>query len=162
MGGESLFFVGLPKSGKTTFAYELALAVAKGTPFLGTPTRQGGVLIIAVEEHLDDVAARLRTLGMSKTDPIGVIVPPIADSPETFRKLRDEIKKRRARLVILDSLSTFWSVDNESASAQVNRWFRQIVDVARETGATRLIIHHERKAGGSGGVKREQARRRKT
>lgn len=42
---------GKPKEGKTTYAYELAIKVALGLPFLDRSTRKGAVLILALEEH---------------------------------------------------------------------------------------------------------------
>jgi hypothetical protein len=58
--------------GKTSLIYALALAVAWGKPFLGFPTTQGGVLVLAVEEHPHDVELRLRALGLQATDPVHV------------------------------------------------------------------------------------------
>ena len=49
--GGLVLLAGKPKEGKTTLCYELAVRVAQGLPFLGRQTRQGGVLILALEEN---------------------------------------------------------------------------------------------------------------
>jgi hypothetical protein len=61
--GSLALLAGKPKEGKTTLVYELAVKVAQGQPFLGRSVRQGGVLILAVEEHRRDVSMRLHTWG---------------------------------------------------------------------------------------------------
>src|SRR5437773_3588747 len=71
------------KVGKTELAYQLALDVARGEPFLGYATRKGGraVLILAVEEHPEDIRHRLLKLGLKLTDKVHVypkrLDPPI-------------------------------------------------------------------------------------
>ena len=60
------------KVGKSTFAYALALAVARGQDFLGYSTKRGGVLILAVEEHQRDIVNRLLAFGMTRADAIHV------------------------------------------------------------------------------------------
>lgn len=62
-GGLALL-VAFMKVGKTTFAYALAAAVAQGRPFLGFPTKRGGVLLLALEEHPRDVRLRLKRFGI--------------------------------------------------------------------------------------------------
>src|SRR5262245_32180576 len=73
------------KVGKSTFAYALAVAVAQGRPFLDYGTKQGPVLILAVEEHPRDVRRRLERFGLSKSDPLYVH----AAAPLSFRDFRD-------------------------------------------------------------------------
>ena len=49
--GDLFLFVAYMKVGKSTFTYPLAIAVARGIPFLGYPTKKGGVLALALEEN---------------------------------------------------------------------------------------------------------------
>src|SRR5262245_45179490 len=60
------------KVGKSTFVYALLVAIAQGRPFLRHPTKQCGVLVLAVEEHERDVQRRLRDCGMQPEDRIWV------------------------------------------------------------------------------------------
>src|SRR5262249_38894958 len=66
--GTLALLVAYMKVGKSTFAYHLALAVAKGEPFLNGATKQGGVLILAVEEHRRDAKLRLGKFGLRASD----------------------------------------------------------------------------------------------
>src|SRR5215510_6246446 len=79
--GSLALLAGKPKEGKTTLAYELAVRVAQGHPFLGRSVRQGGVLILAVEEHPRDVRMRLHTLGAADLDNLHVHVSPLSPTP---------------------------------------------------------------------------------
>jgi hypothetical protein len=139
------------KVGKSTFAYPLAIAIAQGKPFLGYPTTQGGVLILAVEEHPRDVKRRLRRFGLRTEDPVYVHQGRLDNSPETYKALRNFITANNVKVVILDTLPRFWSIANENDNAEVIREVSPLLELARETGAVVILLHHERKSGGEDG-----------
>ena len=139
------------KVGKSTFAYALAIAVARGDRFLDGQTTQGGVLMLAVEEHPRDVKLRLGLFGLLSTDRVHVHTGPLDSSPATLKSIRDYIVEHNIRLVILDTLSRYWRIEDENNNTQVIRALSPLLDLARETGATVLLVHHERKAGGAEG-----------
>ncbi|MBI4610228.1 MAG: AAA family ATPase [Candidatus Rokubacteria bacterium] len=149
-GGLALL-VAYMKVGKTTFAYALAVAVAQGRPFLGFPTMRGGVLLLALEEHPREVRRRLSRLNLGPEDPLYVHEGPLTYTPATFEALRGFIREYGIRLVILDTLSMFWPVTDENANAEVIRSIKPLLALARDTGASVVLIHHERKAGGEDG-----------
>lgn len=149
-GGLALL-VAFMKVGKSTFVYALAVAVAQGQPFLGYPTKQGGVLILAVEEHPRDVKLRLRNFGMRPEDPIYVHTGRLDNSEATLNTLKDFIIDKGIKLVILDTLGRFWSLYDENNNAEVVRQVSPLLDLARETDAVVLLVHHERKSGGEQG-----------
>jgi hypothetical protein len=62
-GGVALL-AGRPKSGKSTMARALAVAVVQGRPFLGRETRRGRVLLLSLEDRQRDAARHLRALGL--------------------------------------------------------------------------------------------------
>jgi len=147
--GTLALLVAFMKVGKSTFAYALAVAVAQGKPFLDYPTLQGGVLILAVEEHRRDVLRRLQRFGMRSEDPLYVHSGPL-DRGE-LQKITEFIREKRIRLVILDTLSRFWSVFDENDNAEIDRAVSPLLYIARETKAVVLLVHHERKVGGEAG-----------
>jgi hypothetical protein len=149
--GALVLLAAFMKVGKSTFAYALAVAIAQGRLFLGYPTKQGGVLILAVEEHGRDVRRRLERFGMWPEDPVHVHVGRLEPSPETLEALRAFISGNSIRVVILDTLARFWSVDDENDNAEVVRQASPLLDLARETGAVMLVVHHEGKGGGHDG-----------
>jgi predicted ATP-dependent serine protease len=139
------------KVGKSTFSYALAVAVARGEKFLGEPTRKGGVLILAVEEHRRDVKLRLAKFGMLPRDPIHVHAAGLDPGAGTLAAIRDYIVAHKIVLLILDTLSRFWRIEDENNNAQVMARLSPLLDLARETGVALLLVHHERKAGGEEG-----------
>jgi hypothetical protein len=139
------------KVGKSTFAYALAMAVARGNSFLDGSTQAGGVLILAVEEHRRDVKLRLALFGMLPKDPIHVHAAALDSSPATLATIRAYIMAHKITLVILDTLSRFWKIEDENSNAQVMARLSPLLDLARETDVALLLVHHERKAGGEEG-----------
>jgi hypothetical protein len=140
-----------PKVGKTTLIYELLVNVATGKPFLGRKTKQGAVLILAVEEHRRDVKRRLRNLGADHTDLIHLHVGPLTDSADTMNTLRRYIGEHDIKLVVIDTLNSFWGVSEENDAGAVTKAVKPLLQLARETGAAVLLIHHARKSEGDHG-----------
>lgn len=149
--GALVLLAAFMKVGKSTLAFELAVAVAAGFPFLGRATRRGGVLILAVEENPRDVGRRLERLQTRGRDRIYVHAEPLAATPENLRAIRQFVLEKKIRVVILDTLSTFWNLEDENNNAAVVRAIKPLLQLARETNAVVFLLHHERKAGGEGG-----------
>lgn len=137
------------KVGKSTFAYPLALAVMRGTPFLGTPTTQGPVLILAVEEHARDARLRMERFGATRADPCHIHSGRL--DPASFAVIRTFVKEHGVRLVLLDTLSSYWQIHDENDNAEIIRRVSPFVYLAHETDAAVVLIHHERKSGGVAG-----------
>jgi hypothetical protein len=137
------------KVGKSTFAYPLALAIARGKPFLGTPTTQGAVLILAVEEHSRDARLRLERFGATPADPIFIHAGRL--DPGAFGPLRQFVKDHSIRLVLLDTLSRYWHIKDENDNPEIERLVSPFVDLAHETDSAVVLIHHHRKSGGADG-----------
>jgi hypothetical protein len=137
------------KVGKSTFVYPLAIAVSRGEPFLDRATQKGGVLIIAIEEHPDDVDRRLRKLGMRATDRIYVHSGQKIDNrQEEIAKVAEFVRQNEIVLVLIDSIAYFWDVKNENDNAEVTRALEPLLDLARHTKAAVCFTHHESKSGG--------------
>jgi len=64
-GGLSLL-VSKPKFGKTTFGINLGVAVSRGDHFLGRQTAQASVVYLALEEKREEVADKLKNLGVEQ------------------------------------------------------------------------------------------------
>lgn len=119
--------------------------------FLGRNTKRGNVLILAVEEHRRDVKRRLRNLGVDHLDAIHVHAGPLSDSPDTIHAMAAFIKQHAIVLVIIDTLNSFWSVTEENDAGAVTKATKPLLQLARESGSTVLLIHHSRKAEGGYG-----------
>ncbi|MDR4467078.1 MAG: AAA family ATPase [Nitrospira sp.] len=140
-----------PKVGKTILICELAVAIAHGRMFLGRNTKRGNVLILAVEEHRRDVKRRLRNLGVDHLDAIHLHIGALTDSPDTLHAMTTFIKEHAIVLVIIDTLNSYWSVTDENNAAEVTKAVKPLLQLARDSGATVLLLHHARKAEGGYG-----------
>jgi hypothetical protein len=149
--GALALLVAFMKVGKSTFIYALAIAVARGISFLRFPTQQGAVLIFALEEHPRDVRRHLEQFGMCTKDPIYVVTGQLHNNPELLEEVERFIVEKQITLVIIDTLTQFWAVADENSNAEVIREVSPLLDLARQTDAAVLLVHHERKSGGDEG-----------
>lgn len=140
------------KVGKST------LAVAQGRPFLGYPTKQRAVLILALEEHPRDVRRRLERFGLRPEDPLWVQCVPVRLSPERLRELEGLVRTHGIGLIIVDTLGRFWTVRDENDNAEIEQALGPLLDLARRTGACVLLVHHERKGAAEHGPTGETIR----
>ena len=139
-----------PKVGKSTLAYDLAVKVAQGEPFLGRQTTRGGVLILALEEHPRDVRLRLKALG-AECDNLYIHAGRLKTSSAVFGSIEQFAKEHDINLILVDTLAMFWRIVDENDPAALTRAVQPLLDLARETGACVLLIHHFRKSEGTEG-----------
>lgn len=143
------------KVGKSTLAYAMATAVASGQPFLGYRTRQCPVLMLAVEEHIREVAHRFESFGAhadsQASDNIFIHNTRLDPTVIVYRDLMDAVKELGAGLIVVDTLASWWNVEDENDNAMVKRAVMPLLQVARDTGAAVLLIHHTGKADQGGG-----------
>lgn len=149
-GGVAIL-AGKPKEGKTTLAYELAVNVAKGQPFLGRSTSEGGVLFLALEEHPRDVRMRLRSLGVQASDAVYVHAASIDPTEAMLEKIKQFVIAHTIKLIVVDTLAALWRISDENDAAAVTQAVKPLLALARESGACVLLIHHARKSEGSFG-----------
>ena len=149
--GGLIILAGKPKEGKTTLAYELAVNVAKGAPFLNRSTSGGGVLILGLEEHPRDMRLRLRSLRAEALPNLYVYAGQLTPTPDALEEVTRFVKEHDIKLILVDTLAAFWTVRDENDAAEVTKTMKPLLRLARETGACVLLIHHARKSEGSYG-----------
>ncbi len=147
-GGLSLL-AGKPKAGKSTLARCLALAVARGHPWLDFPTFQGTVFYLGLEEKRAEVREHFQTMGASPEDSIKVFVAP---SPQNgFAQLQQATEQEHPALIIVDPLIKLVRVKDANDYAAVTQALEPLLTLARESGAHILTVHHLGKGDRSGG-----------
>jgi hypothetical protein len=147
-GGFSVL-AGKPKAGKSTLARTLAFCVARGEPWLGFGVVQGAVLYVALEEKRDEVRQHFAALGARESDPIRSY---IARAPQdAFARLRADVEAYQPDLVIIDTLFRFERVADLNDYATVNKALEPYNELARESGAHIMAVHHLGKGDHSGG-----------
>lgn len=139
-----VLLVGDSGLGKTPWAYQLALCVAAGVPFLGHQVTPGLVLHVDLENGESGIA----TLCESLARYLGLESLPknyhLLTDREGIKALDDAMKKLRPTLVIIDSLRAFrpGAEQKNDSAAQLMNDLRQW---AKTFNTTFLLIHHIRK-----------------
>lgn len=136
---------GSPKAGKSTFLYALLAALVRGTPFLGRHTRKTKVLVLGLEEGEREIRRHFHDNGIGYDDDIGLIQDRVTDYYSYIAALRDVVKGGNYGLVVIDTLSRLWQIENENDNAEASRRLGLLHSLCRETHTTILVIHHTRK-----------------
>jgi hypothetical protein len=140
VGGTVVAVVAKPKVGKSTFSRNLCFAVARGNDFLGSKTKKGECIYLALEELEDEVKRDFRAMGASGDEEIYIHASPCP--ADGIRELCDLIRKRRPMLVVGDPLFRLARVKDEKAYAETYTKLGPLIDVARETGTLVVLNHH--------------------
>ncbi len=146
-GGCSLL-AAKPKVGKTTLSRSLALAVARGEPFLGQNTIKRQVLLMTLEDKLSEVGRHFRQLGACDGDGIFVLT----ESPRSIPQLRALISEKNFGLVIVDTMILgVRGLMDLNDYLQVSQAIAPYVQLARETESHIMFVHHLSKRERGGG-----------
>lgn len=162
---EDLFFqgnagmiYGEPGSGKSFLALHMGLCVARGVPFLGKRTEQGGVLYQAGEGGQGLVkrlkAHRLHHRIADPTIPFVLLPESVNLFDGDVEPFVAECEMQAAamtvplRVIAIDTFSTATTGANENDGADVGRVLSAGKRLHRSTGASIIWVHHKN-AGGS-------------
>ncbi len=144
---------GEPKSFKSFFALEMAVAVASGKPCLRrfATKRQGKVLLFAAEDALSVVRDRIRRialmsdLNIEELD-IHVVTEAVVrlDQEEDQEKLKLTVEALQPALIILDPFVRLHRIDENNAG-EVVPILSHLRQLQREHRCAVLLVHHARK-----------------
>jgi AAA domain len=150
-------------SGKTHLSTDLALHVARGSPWFGHKVMPGGVIYMAAEGGL---SMRRRVVGhrqhhglkLDQGIPFALIPSPInlldphADLPELLALIKTVAAGMGLplRLINVDTLSRALAGGNENAPDDMGNFVRNIDRIREETGAHISVVHHAGKNPGQG------------
>jgi hypothetical protein len=144
-GGTSQL-AGKPKAGKTTLSRQVSLAVAKGEPFLGMPTIKGKVLYIAVEEKKSELVRHFKSMGADPGLGDQILVHAASAPDECIDQLFDLAMEHKPELIVLDTMLKIIRVKDANAYAEMSAALEPLNQLARETGAHVMCLHHMGKA----------------
>jgi hypothetical protein len=141
-GGMSLL-VAKPKVGKTTLAFNLAVAVSRGADFLGRRTEQGPVVYLALEEKRGEIKKKLAAAGITD-EPICFH---FGSAPvDAMAQVEALIVETKAKLLIIDVLQKFCRLRDLNDYAIVTNALEPLMAAARKQGCHILLTHHAGKA----------------
>lgn len=139
--GSVNFAGGKKYAGKSTVARNLTIAVSRGEPFLGKPTKKGSVLYLALEEPEQHVIEDFRALGATAADDIRIVyMGDILNTAVTIREFKPA-------LVIVDTMARLTKV--KSSDNGYEGYYNALgpfIELANENKTCFLFLHHAAKA----------------
>lgn len=156
--------------GKSLVALQLAIATAKGTSWLGQPTKSGRTVFISAEDDRDELHRRLcdvaRAQNFALADLGNLTLCSLAgddallSSPEgnrktmreteLFRQIEAWIAKHRPTLIVLDTLADLFGGD-EINRAQARQFIGQLRGLCLRYDTTVLLLAHPSLSGMTSG-----------
>jgi archaellum biogenesis ATPase FlaH len=140
--------------GKTPLAFQLAVSVAAGVPFLGYPTQQTLVVYLDFENGLGQLETMMQqmvlNLGLPGV-PENLIIWSMNSPPCNWGTggcdIWEMISEVKPGLVIVDSLgSCLPEIEKSNTAAnQYLQRFREIMSKCKDAGTAIVLLHHLRK-----------------
>ena len=155
--GNITLFSSLAKAGKTTLLRCLFVAMKNSEEFAGQPTRPCRILILS-EESASEWADGREGIDDSDIDQVYIWARPTRGipSPKDWVEIINLVSKKCAELeidfVIIDTISTFWCVDDENDAAKVKRALVPLYKLTDDNGVALMLVHHFKKDGGNEGT----------
>jgi len=138
--GSLILFSGKPKTGKSTTCRDLAFAVATGDDWLGHPCTPGPVWYLALEEKRSEVRRHFRQMGARADDPIRLF---IGQAPlDIIGQLHALAEREPPSVIFADPFQRLIRAKDLNDYAEVTTKFDPLLKLARETGATLVLVHH--------------------
>ncbi|MFN0149603.1 MAG: AAA family ATPase [bacterium] len=155
---DEVLVVATAGAGKSTTGGSLAVALASGaSEWCGLKiTRPIRVLVLDEEQGEVETARMFIRLGghlglalqnLRVASGTGITL----GSEEGIARFEEEIREFRPELVLLDSATTIFAVQDENNSAQVAGVYRELHRLRDAYGVGFLVIHHRRKSAPGGG-----------
>lgn len=143
-------------SGKTFFALDLVLAIARGEPWRGLRVRPGGVVYIAAEDARGVALRATAYMRRNGVDPATANIGFIADSPNFTKNddVRDVLTAIRAfgpvAVIVVDTWAQVTSGKDENSGEDMGSALAYCRSLHKFTGALVLLIHHSGKDASKG------------
>ena len=128
--------------GKSCLVTALAIAVAKGEPFLGMRTAGAAVLWIAYEESRQERGLALKAF---ETLPENIYVThqkPYIDERNGLDALRYWVRRTKAKLVVIDPLYASCVAESLSDGRTARAALTGLKDLCNEENCAALVLHH--------------------
>ena len=141
----SVGVIGAPsKSFKSTFALNLACAVATGKPFDGRKVKQGAVLIIQGENNLSMEQHKIYAVTGCDTPPPIYFVDDNITMEQVYR-LENAIRELGVKLLILDPMYLLFGSGDINRHQDIVERLEMLTRLSKNTGCAVMLIHHSRK-----------------
>jgi hypothetical protein len=142
--GSVAILAGKPKTGKSTAARALALEVARGGSWLGFACLPRAVWYLVLEDKRSEVRRHFRAMGATGDEPVRFVFRQPTD--QLIGQLHDLAAKEHPGLIVVDTLQRLIRAKDLNDYAETTAKLTPILTLARETGATVLLVHHAGKS----------------
>lgn len=144
--GGLCLLVGASGCYKSFLAVDLAVRVALGQPWFGWATQAGPVLYVAAEGAAG-LKVRIREAEVARgsakpVEGLSVHPLPVQLGGDDWAAFVEVTRRRSAALVIIDTLNRTTVGREENSNSEMRDVAEAAADLARETGATVLLVHH--------------------
>ncbi|HZE87642.1 MAG TPA: AAA family ATPase [Methylomirabilota bacterium] len=152
--GHKTLISALFKAGKSTWIGLLLKAIEHGTEFLGLRTIPCNILIFTEESEYQWVTRRDE---LNLQSQIYILSNPLKsklsymDWVHWLEWVKKFCKEKEIGLVIIDTISEFWSVNDENKAPEVTQVLMPLNYLTEDDIAV-LLVHHFRKSGGTQGT----------
>lgn len=141
----SVGIIGAPsKSFKSTFALNLACAVATGKPFDGRKVKQGAVLIIQGENNLSMERHKIYAVTGCETPPPIYFVDDNITMGQVYC-LENDIRELGIKLLIIDPMYLLFGSGDINRYQDIVERLEMLTRLSKNTGCAVMLIHHSRK-----------------
>lgn len=146
--GQLVMLGGRGKAGKSWLVLQLIAAVDRGGQFLGRATSSGRVLYLALEDGRRRMNQRphvMKWTPSARVD-IGFKIDKFDSGGQGLAHVRDAIGTAGYDLVVIDTLvKTLSASADENNNPQMAAICNDLADMAHDSGACILIVHHTSK-----------------
>jgi hypothetical protein len=132
--------------GKTTAVLDLAARISTGRPMPdGTPVESSDVVLVAEEDRVSILKARLQAAGadLARIHHVSSVGDDRFSLPSHSRALDDFVAAKGARFVVIDAIFNHIDAGLKIAAAEdVRRMLVPLTEIAHDTGAAIVGIRH--------------------
>lgn len=151
-----ILLAGKPKLGKSLLALLIAISVGIGKDLWNKKVKQGGVLFISTEDGVNRLKKRVWVmLGDPKKYQADIHFfsgDMILTDKGVLEALRNKVLELQPRLIVLDPLINLFRGKELNSAEDMNTVLRPLQNLAKESGACVLVIHHARKSSGEDSI----------
>jgi len=129
-----------PRAGKSRLIRCLLSALYSHQPLLGLSTKLDGKILWITEEPAEVLIPYLEERGLVRDD-IEVMCG-VSNWYTVLVQVEEKLEQEKIALVIIDSLTSFWNVLNESDATEIKKCFNPLRWLTHTYKPAVLLVHH--------------------
>src|SRR5215831_5604934 len=142
--GSASMLAGQPRAGKSTLAFNLALAMSRGVEFLRRITNKCTTAYISVDSSITEMKVIADAVGLRPTDNMMFHCGQVPERQIDW--LFDVIKQGQIKFAVVDTFQRFLRIEELKDSSEVTRILDPINRQAEAVGCALFWLHHSGKS----------------